>query len=67
MMKNSDLLYLVVNAAFYAMAIVVVWNSLAPSDYRMLTEIGRKIWAMAGLGLYVVILLERRRRDNEKS
>lgn len=62
-MKNCDLLYVVANVVFFLMAIVVLWHGCAPEDYRVLTEMGRKIWAMAGLSLYVVILLERRRRQ----
>ena len=64
-MKNGDFLYKLVCAVFYLMAIAVVWNTFAASDYRWLSETARKIWAMAGLGLYLVILLERQRRKNE--
>lgn len=53
-------------AAFFLMALVVLWNTFAPADYRWLSETARKLWAMAGLGLYIIILLERRRRkENE--
>lgn len=61
-MRNGDLLYFAANTVFFMMAFVVIWHSCAPEDYRVLTETGRKIWAMAGIGLYIVILLERRRR-----
>lgn len=64
-MKNQDLLYKAANTVFFLMAFVVIWHSLAPEDYRVLTEIGKKIWAIAGLGLYLVIILERHRRRQE--
>lgn len=65
-MKNSDILYKLVCTAFYLMAIAVMWNTVAASDYRWLGENARKIWAMAGLGLYLVIMLERQRRKKEE-
>ncbi len=64
-MKNNDFLYGLVNGVFYVMAFVVLWNTFAASDYRWLSETARKIWAMAGIGLYLVILLERHRRKQE--
>lgn len=64
--KNGDLLYKTACAVFYLMALAVVWNAVAASDYRWLSENSRKIWAMAGLGLYLVILLERQRRKKEE-
>lgn len=64
--NQNELLYRAANIVFFLMAIVVIWHSCAPEDYRVLTEIGKKIWAMAGLSLYLVILLERHRRRKEK-
>lgn len=64
-MKNNELLYSLANVAFYIMAIIVVWNTFAATDWRFLSENARKLWAMAGLGLYAVIMLERYRRKHE--
>ena len=64
-MANDDFLFLLARIVFFVMAFVVIWHSLAPEDYRVLTELGKKIWAIAGLCLYVVILLEKRRRNTD--
>lgn len=65
-MKSCDFLYKTTRIAFFLMAFVVIWHLIAPEDYRVLTGIGQKIWAMAGLSLYVVIMLEQRRRRLEQ-
>lgn len=64
-MTGNDFLFKLANIVFYLMAFVVIWNSLAAGEYRWLGEMSRKIWAMAGIGLYLVILLERHRRKKE--
>lgn len=51
---------------FFAMSLVVIWHLFAPDDYKILSENGKKLWAMAGLSLYIVILLERKRRADER-
>lgn len=65
-MKNNEMLYIICKTVFFLMALVVLWHSFAPEDYRVLTEIGKKIWAMAGLSLYLVLALEDHRRRNER-
>lgn len=65
-MKNDNALYALANAIFFLMAFIVGWHSFASEDYRFLTEMGKKIWAMAGLSLYLIILLEKRRRGKER-
>lgn len=65
MMHSADLLYSTARIFFFIMALVVIWHQFAPEDLRVLTEIGKKIWAMAGLGLYIIIILEKSRRKNE--
>lgn len=65
-MKTSDFLYKTARLVFFVMAFVVIWHLFAPQDWHALTEIGRKIWAMAGLGLYVVIMIERHRRWRDR-
>lgn len=66
-MRNPDLLYSISRIVFFLLAFVVLWHLVAPEDWRVLSEIGRKIWAMAGLGLYAVIMLEKHRRKREET
>lgn len=60
--KNDNMLYIVSNIIFYILAAAVIWNMSCSSGYRIMSDMAQKITAMAGLGLYIVILLERRRR-----
>lgn len=64
-MKKDDALFTAAKTVFYLIALVVVWNTLAPGDWRVLSEMAKKFWAMAGLALYALILLENHRRNNE--
>ncbi len=59
----NNFLYIFANIIFFLMAIVVIWHTFVPEDYRILTETGKKIWAMGGLSLYLIILLERHHRN----
>lgn len=63
-MRNNDILMIVCRTIFIIMGLVVMWHIFAPKDWHVLTENGRKLWAMAGLGLYIVILIERHRRGD---
>lgn len=62
-MRNDDALMIICRTIFILMGLIVLWHLLAPKDWHVLTETGRKLWAMAGLGLYAVILIERHRRN----
>lgn len=61
--KGTDILYKAAWTIFYVMAAIVTWNWAAPESWWFMTETWRKIWGMAGLGLYVVLIFERRRRS----
>lgn len=63
---HDEILYITSNVIFYFIAVVVLWNTFAANDYRFLSEIARKIWAIAGICLYLVILLERHRRNRNR-
>lgn len=62
-MKWDDALLYASKIIFYFIAFIVIWNMIASPDWRFLSDMGRKFWAMAGLGLYIIILLEKRRRS----
>lgn len=62
MNKNDNILYIISNVIFYILGLAVVWNMACSSSFRILSDNGQKIVAMAALGLYIIILLERKRR-----
>lgn len=64
-MKSQDSLYYIALAVFYFMALIAIWHQLASSDYRFLTDLGLKIWSMAALALYGIILLEKHKRKKD--
>lgn len=61
-MKINDLTYRVAWAFFYILAFVVTWNWVASESWRFLTETNRKLLAMVGLCLYILLVLERKHR-----
>lgn len=62
-MKINEITYRVAWAVFYILAFVVTWNWAASEDWRFLSEMNRKLLAMVGLCLYILLVLERRHRS----
>lgn len=63
-MKFSDLTYRLAWLVFYVLAIIVCWNSVANESWRFLSEMNRKLLAIVGLCLYILLLLERKHRSD---
>lgn len=64
-MKISDFTYHVAWTFFYVFALIVAWNSIAGESWRFLGENHRKILAMIGLGIYVLLVFERKKRTGK--
>ena len=63
-MKFYDFSYRLAWTVFYILAMIVCWNSLADNDWRFLSEMNRKLLAIVGLCLYILLVLERRHRPD---
>lgn len=64
-MKIDDLLYRLAWLAFYLLAVIVTWNWAANESWRFLSEMNRKIVAIIGLCIYVLLVIERKRRTGK--
>lgn len=64
-MKTDDLLYRTAWAVFYVLAFVVTWNWVANESWRFMSEVNRKLLAIIGLCIYVLLIVERKRRTGK--
>lgn len=62
-MRFSDLSYRLAWGIFYILAVIVIWNCVASENWRFLSEINRKLLAIVGLCLYILLLWERKNRS----